>query len=193
MPRRIAHSRMFLLFSIVMIAVLLVFAVAVMQSSKPGLTMDVDRPVVPLLLASLLVSVATALIMFAFHFYFCRLVFVDYLQRSNVTSFRIALAMMVMFTIHLLEMQIYGLIMFGLAHGWQVGSLEGFSTGSLADFIYFSIACYTSLGFGDIYPTGGLRLFAGLETLSGLLMIGWTTALFIVTLHPIWLESVDRD
>ena len=38
------------------------------------------------------------------------------------------------------------------------GTLEGNFTGSIADHLYFSYAAFTTVGFGDIVPTGPLRL-----------------------------------
>ena len=37
--------------------------------------------------------------------------------------------------------------------------------------LYFSAETYTSLGYGDIVPSGDLRLLAGVEALNGLLLI----------------------
>lgn len=47
---------------------------------------------------------------------------------------------------------------------------------TISEFLYFSAETYTSLGLGDIYPRGGLRLLVGIESITGLLMIGWTTS-----------------
>ena len=43
-------------------------------------------------------------------------------------------------------------------------------------FMYFSSETCTTLGFGDIYPTGSLRLICGFESLAGLLMVSWTAS-----------------
>jgi len=42
----------------------------------------------------------------------------------------------------------------------------------MMDTIYFSLVNYTSLGLGDIYPTGHLRFLAGIASLNGFLLIG---------------------
>lgn len=39
------------------------------------------------------------------------------------------------------------------------------------DTLHFSLVNYTSLGLGDIYPTGHLRFLAGVEPLNGFLLI----------------------
>ena len=33
---------------------------------------------------------------------------------------------------------------------------------NFGEYLYFSTITYTSLGFGDVYPTGGLRMVAGM-------------------------------
>ncbi len=38
------------------------------------------------------------------------------------------------------------------------------------DAIYFSAATYSTVGFGDLSPIGALRMLAGLEAVTGLLV-----------------------
>ena len=52
------------------------------------------------------------------------------------------------------------------------------------DVFYFSLVSYTSLGLGDIVPTGHLRLVAGVEALNGFLLISCSAAyLFLFMSH----------
>ncbi|MGH6934484.1 MAG: ion channel [Dongiaceae bacterium] len=44
------------------------------------------------------------------------------------------------------------------------------------DYVYFSVATCNSIGFGDISPIDNVRLIAGVEALTGLVMIGWSTS-----------------
>lgn len=76
---------------------------------------------------------------------------------------------------HLLEMELFGTALF--AADWMgLGTITGATDASFADYLYFSFTTYTSLGLGDVSPTDSMRLLAGLETLTGLICIGWTTA-----------------
>lgn len=62
------------------------------------------------------------------------------------------------------------------------GSLKGDITHHLMDYVYFSGVTYTSLGLGDVVPTGGLTLLVGVEALLGLILIGWSvTFTYLVT------------
>src|SRR6476620_7379543 len=52
--------------------------------------------------------------------------------------------------------------------------------------LYFSAETYTSLGYGDIVPTGDLRLLAGVEALNGLLLIGWSASYTYIAMERFW-------
>ena len=47
-------------------------------------------------------------------------------------------------------------------------------SGNFSDFFYYSINCYTTLGTGDIFANGPMRIATGLEALIGLVLIAWT-------------------
>ena len=49
-----------------------------------------------------------------------------------------------------------------------------------------SLACYTTLGFGDVYATSDLRIIAGLEGLNGLVLIAWSASLTFLAVKPTW-------
>ncbi len=54
--------------------------------------------------------------------------------------------------------------------------------GTLPDFpdaLYFSAVTFSTLGYGDIILAPEWRLFGALEGVSGLLLIGWSTAYLV--------------
>ena len=55
--------------------------------------------------------------------------------------------------------------------------------------LYFSAETYTSLGYGDVVPTGELRLLAGIEALNGLLLIGWSASYTYIAMERFWREG----
>jgi hypothetical protein len=65
------------------------------------------------------------------------------------------------------------------------GALKGVVDGFL-DIVYFSFNVYTTLGFGDIVPTGYLRLLIGVESVSGLVMIAWTASFSFMQMQRYW-------
>jgi hypothetical protein len=66
--------------------------------------------------------------------------------------------------------------------------LSGSAGFSLANCLYFSAETYTSLGFGDLTPTGPIRLLAGAEALNGLLLIGWSASFAYIAVERFWKE-----
>ena len=69
------------------------------------------------------------------------------------------------------------------------GTLEGNFEGSLADYLYFSYAAFTTVGFGDIVATGPLRLLAGVEALTGFVLITWTASYLYLEMTRFWKPS----
>lgn len=74
-------------------------------------------------------------------------------------------------TAHAVEIWMYAGA-FWAGHRFGLGDLN--SDGSLIDYVYFSAMVFTTVGFGDIIPTGGLRMLAGTEALTGLCLIAWS-------------------
>lgn len=90
------------------------------------------------------------------------------------------------FTAHSLEILLYGLFFYAFTHFLGIGSLSGSGGHSIMGCFYFSTETYTSLGFGDIIPDGSLRLMAGVETLNGLLLIGWSASYTYLAMERFW-------
>ncbi len=87
---------------------------------------------------------------------------------------------------HIVQVLIYAAV-FAVLHHLQVfGTITGAFTPGLVDFLYFSLTSYTTLGIGDIYPTGALRLIAGLESLNGLVVITWSASFTYLVMQPFW-------
>ncbi len=61
------------------------------------------------------------------------------------------------------------------------GALDSFSQA-----LYFSLVTFTSLGYGDVTVGMTWRVVAGCQALSGVLLLGWSTALLVVVLQRIW-------
>ena len=96
------------------------------------------------------------------------------------------------FVSHALHVVLYALGYALLADVMGLGTLAGGSD-TFIDYVYFSAETYTSLGFGDLMPVGPLRLIAGVETLNGLLLIGWSASFIYISMERFWsAESADR-
>lgn len=80
------------------------------------------------------------------------------------------------FAAHVIEIVLYA-VAFYLMHGHLgLGTIAGATGEGLMDYFYFSITSYTTLGFGDVYPSGPIRIVVGIEALNGLVLIGWSTS-----------------
>jgi len=49
--------------------------------------------------------------------------------------------------------------------------------------LYFSLVSYTTIGFGDVVLGPGWRVLAGIEGLTGILLVGWSTAFVFSIVH----------
>ncbi len=56
-------------------------------------------------------------------------------------------------------------------------SLNAFTT--LDEALYFSLTTYTTLGYGDIIVENGIRIFAAMAAVTGLLNFGLSTAFLV--------------
>ena len=87
---------------------------------------------------------------------------------------------------HVFEIWLFAFGFYFLIRWGQFGTLSGEFTDTLLDCVYFSFTTYTSLGFGEIFPTGHLRFLAGLEVLTGLVLITWTASFMFIEMQKFW-------
>ena len=100
--------------------------------------------------------------------------------------FKLLVVIAAAFVTHALEILLYGLAIYVLVGVAGVGSLAGASESLWSACLYFSAETYTSLGFGDLTPTGPVRFLAGVEALNGLLLIGWTASFTYIAMERFW-------
>ena len=91
-----------------------------------------------------------------------------------------------LFVTHLLQIALFA-VAFWIAEAlFQIGSFEGAAMAHPLDYLYFSAVIYTSLGIGDIVPTGHVRFLVGVEALNGLLLIAWSASFLFSTMNRLW-------
>jgi Ion channel len=90
---------------------------------------------------------------------------------------------------HVIEIWLFAFAYYFSIRSNYFGTLEGDFNNSLMDCSYFSFTTYTSLGFGDIEPTGDIRFLAGLEALTGLVLIGWTASFMFLEMQKLWRDK----
>ncbi|WP_341916488.1 potassium channel family protein [Polaromonas sp. YR568] len=87
---------------------------------------------------------------------------------------------------HAVEVWVFAFAYYFMHHAQSWGGLTGSFNGSLMDCVYFSFTTFTTLGFGDIQPTGDLRFLTGIESLTGLVLITWTASFLFVEMQKFW-------
>ena len=87
---------------------------------------------------------------------------------------------------HLLEIACYALAYYTLHDHFGLGSFGGRFADNFTSYFYFSAESYTSIGLGDIFPLGSLRLITGVEALNGLLLVGWSASFTYLAMQRYW-------
>lgn len=136
------------------------------------------------LMLSIALCVLTVLLTTAFHYEAMR-----YLSRFTVPGEHIArhkapAILLALVAAHIVEISFYALI-YALAAGpLDLGSFTGVAKMAAIDYFYYAAETYSSLGYGDIYPLGELRLIASIGPLNGLLLLAWSGSfMFAVMQH----------
>lgn len=112
----------------------------------------------------------------------------DYLPRAALIEKRakVLAALVGAMSSHLSQIMLFAGAYHLLRDNFGLGGFGGTFKETFASLLYFSIETYTSLGLGDIYPTGSLRLVTGIEALTGLLLIGWTASFSYLEMLRYW-------
>ena len=93
--------------------------------------------------------------------------------------------------LHLIEILLYGIAYWFGDIVVNIGDFVGRAVG-FTDYVYFSAETYTTLGLGDIYPNGTLRLIASIESLNGLLLLGWSASFTYIAMQKYWTNGGHR-
>lgn len=99
-------------------------------------------------------------------------------HRSVAFLFRIVVMIM---AAHILEMMIWGVAFHAL----------GIFPSPLIAY-YFAIETYTTLGYGDVLLPDAWRLTSGWLATTGLLMFGWSTAVFATIINRLNETRIER-
>ncbi len=83
--------------------------------------------------------------------------------------------LIIIFT-HIVEVWVFAGVYYLMASFDGVGAIIGDFGHQILDYAYFSFITYTTLGYGDIVPSGYVRFIAGTESLVGLVLIAWSAS-----------------
>jgi hypothetical protein len=90
--------------------------------------------------------------------------------------------------LHVAEIWIFGLMTWLLLRLPECGHLGPVAL-HLFDYIYFSSATYSTVGFGDLAPVGPIRFLAGTEGLTGFVLITWSASFTYLEMERFWRPS----
>lgn len=95
--------------------------------------------------------------------------------------------------LHGLEIWIFGITAWGLAHLPDTGGVAGIESLGLLDAVYLSATTYTTLGFGDLAPVGAIRFLAGMTALTGFVLIAWSASFTYLEMSQDWRDPETRE
>jgi len=89
--------------------------------------------------------------------------------------------------LHVLEIWVFGLALLALSMlDPRFGQIHGIDPHSVFDYVYFSAVTYSTVGFGDVIPTGPLRFLVGTEALAGFVLITWSASFTYLEMQRHW-------
>jgi hypothetical protein len=91
--------------------------------------------------------------------------------------------------LHVMAIWIFAAGAFLLTRGQGYGAILPAPSGGYLDYVYFSAITYTTVGFGDFVPSGPVRFLAGMEALTGFVLITWSASFTFLEMQRYW----DRD
>ncbi|MBI1774000.1 MAG: two pore domain potassium channel family protein [Proteobacteria bacterium] len=139
--------------------------------------------------------IATALITISVivHYETLRLISAALPRLTIPLRMRVIVVVFACLTAHTAEVWIYAGAYWLLVEAFHYGRVTGDSAGEFMDYLYFSTVTYTTLGFGEIYPQGPIRMIAAIEAMTGLLMVSWSASFTYLTMERFWpLHRVER-
>jgi hypothetical protein len=87
---------------------------------------------------------------------------------------------------HAAQIWVFGITYVLLLRNPVYGAIKSGAELNFFDYIYFSAMVFTTVGFGDLVPTGHIRLLAGMEGLTGLVFITWSASFAFLEMQRFW-------
>jgi Ion channel len=99
---------------------------------------------------------------------------------------RVLVLVLLLFALHVIEIWIFGAAYSLLLADPAYGVVHGAEHGNLLDYVYFAAVVFTTLGLGDLVPSGTIRFMVGTEALAGFTLISWSAAFTYLEMERFW-------
>ncbi len=172
--------------------------VALLACAAPCAAADY-RPVpnAPLLsLVSLLIVATTVLLVVGcvlLHYETLWLLSYVLLRLHGKRRRRILILVLALVALATAEIWLFGLGYYSLLADAGYGALHGPGrVDEFLDYVYFSAVIYTTLGLGDLVPSGSIRFLVGTQALVGFTLISWSAAFTFLEMERFWRDSTER-
>jgi hypothetical protein len=95
--------------------------------------------------------------------------------------------------VHVLEIVVFGAVLWALTLWPSNGALAGEEASTFFDYLYFSAVTFSTVGFGETWPTGAIRFLCAMEALSGFVLITWSASFTYLEMERFWrAEALER-
>lgn len=84
---------------------------------------------------------------------------------------------------HLVEIAIYAVLIWFATVFLELGSFSQDGVHGAQQYFALAAESYTSFGYGDIIPTGWLRVIVGFAPINGLMLLAWSGAFLYSAIH----------
>ena len=91
-----------------------------------------------------------------------------------------------MFLLHMAEIVIFAVALWGLVQWPATGRLDGQEVSGFFDYAYFSAVTFSTVGFGEVWPLGPIRLLCAIEALAGFVLITWSASFTYLEMQKFW-------
>jgi len=157
----------------------------------------VPVPNAPLLSVVSLLIVATTVVLVVgcvlLHYETLRLLSYMLLRFHGKRRRRIVILVLALVALATAEIWLFGIGYYALLSDPGYGALHGPGrVDEFLDYVYFSAVIYTTLGLGDLVPSGSIRFLVGTQALVGFTLISWSAAFTFLEMERFWRDSTER-
>ena len=148
------------------------------------------------MITAVIISIVLVLLTTALHlayFGYFSVVAQQHSPHVHIGHVRFYLLMLGLFAVHVIDIALYAVGFYIASDVLGLGELQGEGAAGALGHFYTSAVIYTTLGFGDVIPSGHLRTLTATEALNGLLFIAWSAAYIFATMSRFWADACHEE